>query len=88
MIDNQHYYELELPPNGDLYKGELDLASNAPRGIALLFNRKAKLLIIGTISSGVQFDGVSVAYDFSDSQSTVIYYGHLKSNLKCGLGCL
>ena len=68
------YYELELPPNSDLYKGEIDPLTSELRGLSLYFNRKAKLLVIGTFIRGY-FEGTGVTYDFSDPLATVMYFG-------------
>ena len=48
----QEYYELELPPNSDIYKGEINTETNELTGFALYFNRKSKLLLCGNTVKG------------------------------------
>jgi hypothetical protein len=72
-IQMDSYYELELPPHGDLLKGEL--VDSCPKGPALYFSKRQKLLTLGTITSSGTFDGPGVVYDFSDAQQTTVYYG-------------
>ena len=57
------YYEIELPPNADLYKGDITTDGELT-GLALYLNRKTKTLLIGTCLKG-QFEGMSVCYDFN-----------------------
>ena len=91
QVGTRHYFELELPPNADLYKGEV--RHEALDGLALYYNKKSKLLIIGVINGGTaSFEGSCIAYDFSQAQDpqgfAVVYYGQMKNSMKSGLGVL
>lgn len=77
------YFELELGPNGDLYKGEVQ-ADGTLSGPALYLNRKSKLLICGVFGAE-GFSGCCLAHDMA---SDVAYQGQMKNSMKHGSGVL
>jgi hypothetical protein len=82
------YFELELPPNEDVYKGELNVSTSTLQGLGLYFYKKSKQLIIGTMSPNSAFEGPCVTFDFSQDTQTIIYQGQMKNSMKHGLGVL
>jgi hypothetical protein len=81
------YFELEIPhPTNpdllDLFKGDLTLTGDFCGSYGLYLNRKSKLLLLGSsLTSGGFFEGLCVAWDFNQTDTTV-YYGQMMNNMK------
>ena len=58
----RQYFELELGPNGDVFKGEVN-SDGSLIGPALYMNKKAKLILVGILGAD-GFEGCCAAYDY------------------------